>query len=614
MRHLATPKGLEFQAQVEIIVRQSAKPAPLPSSVESPDLPNPRAILTSIGEVVYDWDVATDSIRWGPNLDDVLGPAAGLHLGNGNSFTQFVAPDSPGRRDEAVLTAAPLDRGAGAPFRTQYGLMLPQPEDGEWHQIWLEDSGRVFCGPDRKPLRVHGVIRIIQERGSKHLAGRSPIIFDALTGAFERRMFVERVSRALSANSESTGSVAVMLVEVKSLDRINKMHGFDAGDEVLSGMADLLRARLRTCDSLGRYAGACLAVLMQNCDAEQVRMAAARLTKAIEASTFQTCAGPVTVTAKIGVCLSGPQARSAQPLLYNAEAALEKAHASPTTAVVMFDGDQSLAERRLRNARIADDIVAALNERRIKLALQPIVDARSGKPKFFEALMRMIDRDGQMIAPGHVFPIAEEAGLVGLIDYRILELVMEQLDADPALTIAINTSSRTLADREWPQHLATTLSLHPGSAARLIIEITETSAIEDIEATCNVVRAMKALGVQVAMDDFGAGHTSFRNLRKLNVDILKIDGAFMPNLMTSPDDRYFVRTMVDLAHHLGILVVAEWVEDHDTAALLAEWGADLLQGHLFGRAELAAERPHASKVHAGQKNVGRLKIRIAQAS
>lgn len=598
---------------MEIIVRHSPKPAFLPPVVESPDLPNPRAILTSIGEVVYDWDIATDSIHWGPNLDDVLGHSAGLHLRNGSSFTQFIASESPGRRDEAVLAAAPLDKGAGAPFRTQYGLVLPQPEDDEWHQIWLEDSGRVFCGPDCKPLRVHGVIRVIQERGIKHmagnLAGRSPIIFDALTGAFERRMFVERVGRALNANGESTGSVAVMLVEVQSLGRINKTHGFDAGDEVLSGLADLLRARLRTSDSLGRYAGACLAVLMQNCDAEQVRMAAARLAKAIETSSVSTSAGALAVKAKIGICLSGPQARSTQPLLHNAEAALEKAHASPTTAVVMFDGDQSLAERRLRNARIADDIVAALNERRIKLALQPIVDANTGRPKFFEALMRMTDRDGQMIAPGHVFPVAEEAGLVGLIDYRILELVMAQLDANPALTIAINTSSRTLADRAWPQHLAATLALHPGTAARLIVEITETSAIEDIEATCHVVQAMKALGVQVAMDDFGAGHTSFRNLRKLNVDILKIDGAFMPNLMTSPDDRYFVRTMVNLAHHLGILVVAEWVEDHDTAALLAEWGADLLQGHLFGRAELVAERPHASQAHATH-----MSVRLAEAS
>ncbi len=572
-----------------------ANQALLTDIVNNHELPNPRAILTSIGEVVYDWDIATDMMHWGPNLDDVLGAAAGLHLQNGSSFTQFVSPESPGRRDEAVAAAAPLDNGAGAPFRTQYGLMLPHAADGEWHQIWLEDSGRVFCGPDRKPLRVHGVVRLIQERGSREIQCRSPTVFDALTGAFERRIFVERLTRALNAKDLGQGAIAVMLVEVQTLGRINKAHGFDAGDEVLSGLADLVRARLRSSDCLGRYAGACFGVLMQNCDAEQVRMAAERLSKAIEGCAIATSVGPLATSVKIGLCISGPQARSTQSLLHNAEAALEKAQRSPTTSVVMFDGDQSLAERRLRNARIADDIVAALNERRIKLALQPIVDAKTGRPHFHEALMRMVDRDGKAIAPGHVFPVAEEAGLVGLIDHRILELVLAQLVAEPSLTIAINTSSRTLADRDWPRHLAAALSLHEGIAARLIVEITETSAIEDIEATCNVVQAMKALGVRVAMDDFGAGHTSFRNLRKLDVDILKIDGAFMPNLMTSPDDRYFVRTMVSLAHHLGILVVAEWVETRETAALLAEWGADLLQGHLFGRAELVADAAPARR-------------------
>ena len=585
-------------------MRQSAKSTFVPPAVDTSELPNPRAILTSIGEVVYDWDIATDMMRWGPNLDDVLGVAASVHLSTGCSFTQFVSPDSPGRRDEAVLEAAPLDRGSGAPFRTQYGLVLPQAEDGEWHQTWLEDNGRVFCGPDCKPLRVHGVIRVIQERGQRHNPGRSPTVFDPLTGAFERRLFVERLTRALNANAESTGSVAVMLVEAQSLGRINKTQGFDAGDEALAGLADVLRARLRTSDSLGRYAGACLGVVMQNCEAEQVRVAATRLAKAIETTAFTTSAGPISISVKIGVAMSGAHARATQTLLHNAESALETAHASPTSALAMFDGDQSLTNRRLRNARIADDIVAALNERRIKLALQPIVDARSGKPKFHEALMRMIDRDGQTIAPGHVFPVAEEAGLVGLLDHRILELVLAELDADPSLTIAINTSSRTLADREWPSHLAAALSLHPGVTPRLIVEVTETSAIEDVDATCAVVQAMKSLGVRVAMDDFGAGHTSFRNLRKLDVDILKIDGAFMPNLMTSPDDRYFVRTMVDLAHHLGILVVAEWVENHETASLLAEWGVDLLQGHLFGRAELTLEKP------ASRQSV----VRIAQAS
>jgi EAL domain-containing protein (putative c-di-GMP-specific phosphodiesterase class I) len=130
--------------------------------------------------------------------------------------------------------------------------------------------------------------------------------------------------------------------------------------------------------------------------------------------------------------------------------------------------------------------------------------------------------------------------------------------------------------------------LAPGAAERLIIEITETSALVDIEATCAAVAAMKSLGIRVAMDDFGAGHTSFKNLRRLGFDLIKIDGAFIQNLARSPDDRFFVRTLLDLARHLNIATVAEWVEEAETAQLLAEWRVDYAQGNFFGEAQLAS--------------------------
>ncbi len=127
-------------------------------------------------------------------------------------------------------------------------------------------------------------------------------------------------------------------------------------------------------------------------------------------------------------------------------------------------------------------------------------------------------------------------------------------------------------------------------ASRLTIEITETCAIADLEATRRAIVAMKECGVKVAMDDFGAGHTSFRNLRNLRIDLLKIDGAFVQNLARSEDDRFFVRTLVDLARHLDIPTVAEWVEDAESAALLADWGVDYLQGHYFGPAQALSQQ------------------------
>jgi EAL domain-containing protein (putative c-di-GMP-specific phosphodiesterase class I) len=128
------------------------------------------------------------------------------------------------------------------------------------------------------------------------------------------------------------------------------------------------------------------------------------------------------------------------------------------------------------------------------------------------------------------------------------------------------------------------LRANSDAASRLIIEITETAAIQDLDDARGFVTRVKDLGCRIAIDDFGAGHTSFRNLRKLGVDIVKIDGAFVPNIATSNDDRAFVRTLVDLSHRLGLKSVAEWVQDEETAALLTDWGCDCLQGALIGLA------------------------------
>ena len=188
-----------------------------------------------------------------------------------------------------------------------------------------------------------------------------------------------------------------------------------------------------------------------------------------------------------------------------------------------------------------------------------------------------------------------------MIDYRVLELSLAHLRNNPEAHLTFNVSMSTLHDPEWPDRLRSALALAPGAAERLMVEITETAAVENLDMTRAAISAMKRMGVRVAMDDFGAGHTSFRNLRGLGFDVLKIDGAFMQNLARSPDDRLFVRTLIELARHLGIPTVAEWVEDAETASILTGWGVDYLQGHHFGEAKVppAPEAFDAASALAG---------------
>ena len=239
--------------------------------------------------------------------------------------------------------------------------------------------------------------------------------------------------------------------------------------------------------------------------------------------------------------------------------------------------------------RATDEIVAALNERRIFLAYETVVASITRLPAFYECLMRVRRTDGTLLGASDVVPVAERLGLVRFLDHRVLELVVSELAAAPALQASVNVSPASTTDPDWWAGLGSLLRTHPGVAERLIVEITESAAIQDIDETRAFVARVKDLGCRIAIDDFGAGYTSFRNLRKLGVDMVKIDGAFVHDMMRSEDDRAFVRTLVELAKRLKLTTVAEWVQDEAAAKTLQDWGCDFLQGALIGLA--STERP-----------------------
>jgi EAL domain-containing protein (putative c-di-GMP-specific phosphodiesterase class I) len=240
-------------------------------------------------------------------------------------------------------------------------------------------------------------------------------------------------------------------------------------------------------------------------------------------------------------------------------------------------------ERRRGPVARSADVLTLLNERRITIACQPVVEATTREVAFSEALLRVEGEDGRVVIAADVIPAVERIGLVPLVDIRILEIAASYLAGKPDERLSINVSPLTLESSDWLPALSANLGAHPGIADRLIVEITETVAINDPDTARRRLDAMKALGVGLAIDDFGAGHTSFRHLRHFPIDLIKIDGAFAQNLARSSDDCFFVRTLIDLAHHLCITAVAEWVEDEAAATLLTGWGIDYLQGDHCGK-------------------------------
>jgi EAL domain-containing protein (putative c-di-GMP-specific phosphodiesterase class I) len=223
------------------------------------------------------------------------------------------------------------------------------------------------------------------------------------------------------------------------------------------------------------------------------------------------------------------------------------------------------------------------------LAYQPIVDALTPAVDHYECLLRLRRRDGQVVTAGAFVPLVEQSGLMRQVDRRALELAIEELSAHPRVRLAVNISGHTASDRGWLRMLSALVRGMPEVAERLTVEITETVALQDIDDTARFVRKLRDLGCRVALDDFGAGYTSFRNLKALDVDCVKIDGSFVKGLSENVDNQLFVRTLLGLAEGLGLKTVAECVETAADAALLARRGVRYLQGWYFGKPTL--ERP-----------------------
>ncbi len=534
---------------------------------------DPRAILTSIGEVVYDWDLASDVISWGLNASDVLGMSDLATLSSGRAFALAVEPGSGSTRYDAIFGNQGSDSGSGVSFRARYGIRLPTGR-----LVMVEDTGRWYADADGRPAFAHGVVRIDRTATSE----------ESTTGSGEtlreRSGFITAIAPEVADACRQKRAVTVFVAAIDDLGRINDEIGFECADAVINEVMRRLGSVMRRRDRLSRYAGNRFAIALLSCTGEQAEIAARRMAAAVQAEPVTTPRGPVGVRLRVGAAAAPEHATDAPRLLRRAEealAALKRMPAGPTYR--LYDASLAAETRRVTRGTPAFDVLDALNDRRVVFARQPIVDAASRGTVFHEALVRIRNPDGTLVGAGDIMGVVERSGIVPLVDTRMVELTTDWLAANPDERLSINVSPLTLESPDWLAALAAHLGAKPGVASRLIVEITETAAVRNAEATRGRLDALKALGVALAIDDFGAGHTSFKHLRNFPVDILKIDGAFIQNLSRSTDDRFFVRTLVDLAHHLGISTVAEWVEDEETALMLAGWGIDYLQGDHCGR-------------------------------
>ena len=420
---VATPAADVFarvapSQQPDMFVQPSAAPQ------RSADVLDPAAILASVGEVPYVWLVADDTLAWGANVTDVLKIRDRAAITTGRGYAKTLDDETAQVRYDAVMNSTQPDEGTGVPYQVQYSIT---PEGGST-KLWIEDTGRWFAGEEGKPERAHGVIKAINERHAQEEKLSYLSHFDGLTGEMNRWHLTEVLETTLQQAADQRGSCGLLMIAIDNLARLNEGYGFDIADEVIGAVAKRLRAKMRGGDHLGRFSGNKFAVILNNCTPEDMEKACERLLAGVRDDVVRTPAGPVAVTATIGGVTAPRHARTVLETFARAQEALNNAKARRLGSFLVYRPNVERDAIRRENVRAADEIVNALNERRILLAFEPVVDARLRTPIFHECLMRIRRADGTLVRAHDVIPVAERLGLVRMLDHRVLELAGQRND------------------------------------------------------------------------------------------------------------------------------------------------------------------------------------------
>lgn len=405
---------------------------------------------------------------------------------------------------------------------------------------------------------------------------------DALTGLYNRHRFQQELARTMLETDRHHAQCAVMFFDLDEFKSINDSYGHRAGDALLIRVAGEISALVRRNEVLARLGGDEFAILLPAVQGKEAEMLADRVVRAIAQIPFRFEGQNLRLTTSLGIAYYPGQAADADDLVARADIAMYQAKDAGKNTWRVFRADSG-ADREMRTRlswgeRVSD----ALDRGLFQLHYQGVYRTADRSLSHLEALIRMTDArsPGQLIMPTHFIQLAEKSGRILDIDRWVIREVMRTLAANPAIpSIAVNLSGRSLSEPRLPQFIGNALQQAGIDPKRLIVEITETSAVSDLHDAQRLIDALRQLGCGVCLDDFGVGFASFAYLKHLQVDTIKIDGIFIRDLANDADNQVFVRAMVSVARGLGKSVVAEYVEDGRTLALLRAFGVDLVQGY-----------------------------------
>lgn len=529
----------------------------------------------------------------------LLGPGGEIEWANAAASRQLAA-EGESLRGRLFAELLGLD-----PRRYEYVMRLHRLFDGEvtsikhesdWHNRRGEERvfewrhtrlapGTPSFGDDVACLSIGFEItsQKCEARRLTSLADRDP-----LTGLYNRRRFEDNFEKILARASRYGHGVALLYVDIDNFKMINDLSGHKTGDEIIQKVAQVLKQSIRATDLPVRQGGDEFAVVMDEVDLEIVQAAVQRFADRLGGVRFRRHDRLNSISCSVGVAMYPDHGTSVGELMANADMAMyhAKSESRTRTNCVVYDRSFTDLESLSEQVKWKERLQTALREERLLLFYQPIMQLRDGRVTHCEALMRMIGEDGQIVMPGEFIPHAEHTGLVAELDRRGIDIALmhmsQLLVQGKRPRVSVNVSTKTLQSGGFHEFLAQRLEVSNVPGELLTLEITETVAIDGVEKMAELMNRISTLGCQFSLDDFGAGFSSWLNLRKLPISLLKIDGSFVRQVTESPDDPIFVKAINEVSQGLHIRTVAECVEDTRTLETLRALGVDYVQGFLVG--------------------------------
>ncbi|MBM7806004.1 diguanylate cyclase (GGDEF)-like protein [Geodermatophilus bullaregiensis] len=527
----------------------------------------PRLVVVGDGQTAY-YDGPGDP-------DDVLRRRA-LQPGAGGPVLVTAGRATP--EEAAALARRGAEEVLGAPVTTAAG------EPGYLEVCDRRSDVVSFSEGDRSALdsmltHVNAAIR--QQQLLTQI--RYDADHDRLTGLPNRQRLAAEIDHLLTADPVGARA-GLVLAALDNHTEIVDTLGHAAADELLLVTAGLLREHAPPDALVARMEGEQFAVLLPGLSLAAAERAARRLREAT--STRARVAGlDLEVTLTIGVAAAPVHGTDAGTLMQRADVALLAASDGGGGRVASYH--QVLDQQSLRRLQLGTELEHAMADGQISVVFQPIIDARTSDIVSVETLVRWAHPRFGAIPPDDFIHLAEQIGRIGPLTDHVLDLALARcrrwLDQDIALSVAVNLSARCLTEPDLVERVQRALRRHGVPGELLILELTEGSVVDDSVRSSNVLAELHALGLRLSMDDFGTGYSSLSQLRQLPIDEVKIDKSFVLGMSTSQGESFIARSIIELAHNLGLRVVAEGVEDELTRKLLTEMGCDKLQGFLVSR-------------------------------